>query len=60
MPKEDCVNTGIVLPVELHRLLRDAARGAQRAAGGKGRASVSALVAELVETARSELEKMAQ
>jgi hypothetical protein len=52
------VNTGVSIPVSLHRLLRDAARGRQKAAGG--RASVSGLISELLETHRTELEADAQ
>jgi len=52
--------TGLVLPLALHRLLRDAARGRQRVAGGRGRASVSALVSELIEKHRAELESDAR
>jgi len=56
------VNSGIYLPIELHRLLRDAARGRQRAAGGRGKASVSELVTELLgtATARAKLEELAK
>ena len=49
--------TGINLPTELHLLLRQAARGKQRAVGG--RASVSRLLAELIEKHRPELERLA-
>jgi hypothetical protein len=59
VPMGTSVNAGVYLPVELHRLLREAARGRQRAAGGKGKASVSALLAELVERYRPELEQLA-
>lgn len=52
------VNTGVALPPDLHLLLRDAARGVQRAKGG--RASVSALLAEIVRRHESELRKLAQ
>jgi hypothetical protein len=48
-------NTGIALPIEQHRLLREAARGRQRAAGGAGRASVSRLISELVSKHRADL-----
>ena len=51
------VNTGIALPAEVHLLLRDAARGVQRAKGG--RVSVSALVSELVRRHETELRKLA-
>jgi hypothetical protein len=51
--------TGISLPTEQRDLLRQAARGMQRAAGG-GRASVSALLADLVSRHEDELNKMAQ
>ena len=53
------INSGVYLPVELHRLLRDAARGKQRAAGGRGKASVSELIAELVESHRAQLQALA-
>jgi hypothetical protein len=60
MKKIDSVNTGVTLPRELHRLVRDAMRGRQRAAGGSGRASVSGLIAELIERHRVELESDAR
>jgi hypothetical protein len=46
--------------MDQHRLLRDAARGRQHAAGGRGRASVSKLLSELVELHRTELQADAQ
>ena len=52
------VNTGIALPNDLHSLLRDAARGVQRAKKG-GRASVSALLSQLVRRHENELRKLA-
>ncbi len=52
------VNTGVAIPPDLHLLLRDAARGVQRAKGG--RASVSALLAELVRRHENELRKLAK
>ena len=55
MPK--LVNTGIALPSDLHLLLRAAARGVQRAKGG--RASVSALVSDLVRLHETNLRKLA-
>jgi hypothetical protein len=55
MPK--LVNTGVALPSDLHILLREAARGVQRAKGG--RASVSALLADLVRRHEDELRKVA-
>ncbi len=51
------VNTGVAIPPDLHLLLRDAARGVQLAKGG--RASVSALLAEIVRRHESELRKLA-
>jgi hypothetical protein len=54
------VNTGIVLPLPLHRLLREAARGRQRAAGGCGRVSVSSLITDLLQQHRAELETEAR
>jgi len=51
-------NTGIALPADLHLLLRDAARGVQRVKGG--RASVSALVAKLVQRHEIELRELAE
>ena len=54
--KNKLVNTGISLPLTLARLLRDAARGRQAARGGTGRASVSALLAEIVEKHETELQ----
>ena len=54
------VNTGIVLPLSQHRLIREAARGRQRAASGHGRASVSALLSDLIERHRAELESDAR
>jgi hypothetical protein len=56
MPK--LVNTGVALPSDVHLLLRNAARGAQRAKGG--RASVSALLADLVRRNEPEFHAMAQ
>jgi len=54
------VNTGVAIPLALHRLLRAAARGRQAARNGQGRASVSAIVAELIERHRDELESDAR
>jgi len=56
MPK--LVNTGLALPADLHLLLRAAARGVQRAKGG--RASVSALLTELVRRHEDEFRKLAK
>ncbi len=50
------VTCGIALPIDTHRLLRAAARGRQHRACGRGRASVSSLIAELVMRHQSELE----
>jgi hypothetical protein len=47
-------NTGIALPIEQHLILREAARGRQRAAGG--RASVSKIISELVAKHQVELQ----
>jgi hypothetical protein len=47
---------GVALPINQHRLLRAAARGRQEAAGGRGHASVSRLLSELVERHESELQ----
>jgi hypothetical protein len=52
------VNCGVVIPADLHLLLRDAARGVQRTKGG--RASASALVTQLVRRHEDELRKLAQ
>jgi len=54
------VNTGITLPIPLHRLLREAARGRQCAAGGRGRVSVSSLITDLLQQHRAELETEAR
>jgi hypothetical protein len=51
-------NTGITLPRELHLLLRNAARSLQNLRGGTGRASVSHLLATLIEAHRVELESL--
>ncbi len=50
--------TGVSLPTNLHQLLRAAARGKQYKTG-RGRASVSKLIASLVGLHRSELQKLA-
>jgi hypothetical protein len=53
------VTVGVALPINQHRLLRAAARGRQEAAGGRGHASVSRLLSELVERHESELRSYA-
>ena len=50
------VNMGVALPVRQHELLRAAACGRKRAAGGRGRASVSKLLSELVKRHEEELQ----
>lgn len=57
MPQTN-TNTGVTLPSELHILLRNAARSLQHLRGGTGRASVSHLLASLVEQHRAELESL--
>jgi hypothetical protein len=49
--------TGISLPTEQHTLLREAARGAQRAMGGK--ASVSQLLSRIVTIHAEDLKALA-
>ena len=54
------VNTGLYIPLSLHRLLRAAVRGRQDAASGIGHASVSALITELIQRHFDELESDAR
>jgi hypothetical protein len=50
--------TGVCLPREQHALLREAARGRQRANGG--RVSVSRIISEMIDAHRGDLAKDAE
>lgn len=59
MPKkEDLIVSGFCAPRSVHGLLRDAARGKQKAEGG--RVSASAIIVELVRRHEDELREMAK
>lgn len=57
--KQKLTNSGVSLPEDIHHLLREAARGAQRARAGTGRVSASAIIIDLITRHRAELESLA-
>jgi hypothetical protein len=53
--KKHLVNTGIALPADQVKFLKEAALARKRARGGRGRASVSAYLSELIERAMTDV-----
>lgn len=57
--KRVLINTGIALPAHQVALLKHAAMARKRARGGRGRASVSALLSDLITRHQHELVQVA-